>query len=104
MYRVEKHIGKQKKEKKEGNREWAPNSDALNHLVPSYDLHGSYGGCVLKHLAHRAKIYIRRSLLLLGRPPGFHFFETKLGVPSSIDGDLKSPVPLFTYDTPGFAF
>ena len=35
---------KQKKEQKERNREEAPNLATLNHLVTSYDPHGSYGG------------------------------------------------------------
>ena len=46
----EERKGKQTKKEKERNRERDPNPATLDHLVASYDPHGSYGGPILKPL------------------------------------------------------
>ena len=46
----EEHDEKQKKEQR--NRKWDPNPTALDHLVISCDLQGSYGDPIVLTLSH----------------------------------------------------
>ena len=54
----EEQNGKLKNEKKERNKELASSPATQDHLVTSYDPHGSYGGSILKSPHSKGYIYI----------------------------------------------